>query len=471
MRIRGIDPAQRAQRFERWDARCSLRWPLGRVDEARVRSREAPGLEIEDGSESARRIPRPHRPARHVEVNLDLLDGRRTWGSAARVRRREMDAMMGLKRITIAQYERGLLFRNRSFEAVMEPGVHWIFDPLKWTEIKVYDVAVAEFEHPRIDVLIAEARALLERHLMIVDLSDREVGLVYKNDRLVSVLPPGKRQLYWRGPIAVRVDVKDISRNFALDADTARILSRAGASVANTAIGSVEVPDTSVGLLIADGELREVLKPGLTAFWKFQRNVKVELVDLRLQTMEVAGQEILTRDKVSLRVNLTALWQVLDAVQARTRLVNFVEYVYKELQFALREAVGARTLDELLGDKGAFDREISAIVAGKLEGNGVVVRSVGVKDVILPGEMKVILNQVVEAEKIAQANLIRRREETAATRSLLNTARLMDDNPTLLRLKELETLEKVTEKIDKLTVFGGLEGVLKDVVRIQVPGA
>jgi regulator of protease activity HflC (stomatin/prohibitin superfamily) len=202
----------------------------------------------------------------------------------------------------------------------------------------------------------------------------------------------------------------------------------------------------------------------LTSFRKFQRNVKVELVDLRLQTMEVADQEILTRDKVSLRVNLTALWQVLDPVQARTRLVNFVEYVYKELQFALREAVGARTLDELLGDKGAIDRDISAIVAGKLEGNGVVVRSVGVKDVILPGEMKVILNQVVEAEKIAQANLIRRREETAATRSLLNTARLMDDNPTLLRLTELETLGKVT-------VFGGLEGVLKDVVRIQVPGA
>ena len=96
-------------------------------------------------------------------------------------------------------------------------------------------------------------------------------------------------------------------------------------------------------------------------------------------------------------------------------------------------------------------------------------KSVGVKDVILPGEMKTILNQVVEAEKRAQANLIQRREETAATRSLLNTARLMDENPTLLRLKELETLEKVTEKIGQMTVFGGLEGVLKDVVRIQVP--
>ncbi len=191
-------------------------------------------------------------------------------------------------------------------------------------------------------------------------------------------------------------------------------------------------------------------------------------MDLRLQTMEVSGQEILTRDKVSLRVNLTALWQVTDAVKARATVSNFVDYVYKELQFALREAVGTRTLDELLGDKGALDREVGESAA-KLEAAGLAVRSVGVKDVILPGEMKTILNQVVEAEKVAQANLIRRREETAATRSLLNTARLMEENPTLLRLKELETLEKVTEKIGNLTVYDGLEGVLKNMVpRLRV---
>ena len=97
-----------------------------------------------------------------------------------------------------------------------------------------------------------------------------------------------------------------------------------------------------------------------------------------------------------------------------------------------------------------------------------VLASVGVKDVILPGDMKDILNQVVQAEKAAQANIIKRREETAATRALLNTARLMGENPILLRLKELEALEKVTEKVDKLTVFGGLEGVLQDVVKINV---
>ena len=381
--------------------------------------------------------------------------------------------MLGIRRITIAQHERGLLFRHRSFKAVLEPGVHWSFDPLKRTEVQVCDLTVPEFEHPRVDFLVKEARETIAKHFTIVELSDREVGLVYKNDKVAGVLQPGKRQLYWRGPIEVRVEGQDITQEYELSKALAKLLVRAKhplATQVSDAVSATEVPDTAIGLLIVDGELSKVLEPGLHAFWKYQRALKVELVDRRVQAMEVAGQEILTRDKVSLRLNLTALWQVLDAVKARTALTNFVEFVYKELQFALREAVGTRTLDELLGDKGALDREIAGVVRSKVEEHGLAVRSVGVKDVILPGEMKTILNQVVEAEKVAQANLIKRREETAATRSLLNTARLMDENRTLLRLKELETLEKVTEKIDKLTVFGGLEGVLKDVVRIQAPG-
>jgi len=155
-------------------------------------------------------------------------------------------------------------------------------------------------------------------------------------------------------------------------------------------------------------------------------------------------------------------------VTARSKLVNITDYVYRELQFALRQVVGVRTLDALLGNKDEMDGVIFELIHKKITEFGIEVRSVGVKDVILPGEMKDILNQVVAAEKVAQANVIKRREETAATRSLLNTARLMDDNPTLMRLKELEVLEKVTEKVDKLTVFGGLEGVLKDTVRIKV---
>jgi regulator of protease activity HflC (stomatin/prohibitin superfamily) len=370
--------------------------------------------------------------------------------------------MLTLKRVKVALHERALVYRERNFERVLMPGKYWLWG--RGLEVQVYDVTQPELALPRADVLLAEARDKLEPHLQIVELGDREVGLVYKNDRLSGVLAPGARAIYWRGPVKLRVEVRDIANEYALEASMARIL--AGVRGVADAVSTVEVPDTGVGLLIVDGELRQVLKPGLTAYWKYQRNLRVELVDMRVQAMEVSGQEILTRDKVSLRVNLTAMWQVTDAAKARASVSNFVDYVYKELQFALREAVGTRTLDGLLTDKNALDREVAAS-AVKLEARGLAVRSVGVKDVILPGEMKTILNQVVEAEKVAQANLIRRREETAATRSLLNTARLMEANPTLLRLKELETLEKVTEKVDKITVYDGLDGVLKNLVRIS----
>jgi len=374
---------------------------------------------------------------------------------------KENDMLM-LKRVKVALYERALVYRDRNLERVLAPGKYWLVG--RGLDVQVYDVSKAEIDLPRADVLVAEARGTLEPYVQIVELGDRQVGLVYKNERLTGVLAPGSRQLYWRGPVNVRVEVRDISTEYALDAPTARVLLRAlGTAALTSNVGVAEVPDTAVGLLIVDGEMREVLKPGVTAYWKYQRNVRVELVETRLQAMEVAGQEILTRDKVSLRLNLTALWQVTDAVKARSVVSNASEYVYKELQLALREAVGSRTLDELLTDKGAIDREVAASAA-RLEASGLAVRSVGVKDVILPGEMKTILNQVVEAEKVAQANLIRRREETAATRSLLNTARLMEENPTLLRLKELETLEKVTEKVGSLTVYNGLEGVLKNMV-------
>jgi regulator of protease activity HflC (stomatin/prohibitin superfamily) len=312
----------------------------------------------------------------------------------------------------------------------------------------------------------------MDKYFDIVELTESEAGLVYKNGKLASVLAPGKRQLYWKGPIEVKVEKFDISQGLDVPSHVAKLLARAKqplSSQASEAVSAVEVPDTSVALLIVDGKFTKLLESGLHVFWKFQRTIKIEQVDRRVQTTEVSGQDILTRDKVSLRVNLTALWQVEDVVKARAALQNFMEFVYKELQFALRESIGSRTLDELLGAKGELDREIQDSARSKIEQHGIRLVSVGVKDVILPGEMKEILNRVVEAEKVAQANLIKRREETAATRSLLNTARLMDENPTLLRLKELETLEKVTEKVDKLTVFGGLDGVLKDVVRIQVP--
>jgi regulator of protease activity HflC (stomatin/prohibitin superfamily) len=209
------------------------------------------------------------------------------------------------------------------------------------------------------------------------------------------------------------------------------------------------------------------LEPGAYAFWNFQKNVAAEVIELRVQSLEVSGQELLTRDKVSLRVNLAASLRVTDPVAARTKVAKYGDYLYRELQYGLRKAVSGKTLDELLGDKASLDADIFAYVRGRVSELGLEVLGVGVKDVILPGEMKDILNSVVQAEKAAQANVIRRREEANATRSLLNTARLIEESPTLMRLKELEALEKVTEKIDKLTVFGGLDGVLNQLVSLK----
>lgn len=380
--------------------------------------------------------------------------------------------MFGIKRYVIAKQERGLYLKDRSIENILEPGVYWIFDLLGRVKVDVYDITEPAFTHYFEDVLIKDQTALCEKYFQLVELGEFEVGLVYKNGKLASVLAPATRQLYWKGPVDVRVEVQDIATDFEVPRALVRLVAYARtrelADAARTAVYPVEVADKAVGMLFVDGELVRTLEPGLYAFWKYNRTIKVEQVDTRLQAMEVSGQEILTRDKVSLRTNLVAQYQITDPVTAVKALVDITGTLYRELQFALRAAIGTRTLDTLLGDKGELDREVYETVRDKVAEYGVVMKSVGVKDVILPGDMKDILNQVVQAEKAAQANIIKRREETAATRALLNTARLMDENPVLLRLKELEALEKVTEKVDKLTVFGGLDGVLQDMVKINV---
>ena len=152
--------------------------------------------------------------------------------------------------------------------------------------------------------------------------------------------------------------------------------------------------------------------------------------------------------------------KVVDATVYTTMVKKGEDHIYRVLQLALSEAVGTRTLDELLENKQAISATIFEQASEKLRDIGVALKDVGVKDIILPGDMKHILNQVVQAQKAAEANGIRRREETSATRSLHNTAKLMENNPVLLRLKELESLEKIAERIEKTQVVGGLDQVL-----------
>jgi regulator of protease activity HflC (stomatin/prohibitin superfamily) len=315
--------------------------------------------------------------------------------------------------------------------------------------------------------------ALLEPYLLEVRLGTDEVGLVYRDEVLFDVLGPNGRALYWKVLAPVRVETLPLGNGIELPASVKRALAQAPAgsrlaAVAKRDLTAGVVPERHQGLVFVDGEFVRVIGAGTHLFYTPDRHVAVELVDLRMQLMELAGQEVLTRDKVTVRINLSAGYQVEDPVRARTGLAKFADFLYRELQLALRRAVGTRTLDTLLEEKGAVERSVLEAVRPSVAGFGMTLASVGVKDLILPGDMRELLNRVVEAEKVAQANVIKRREETAATRSLANTAKLMDAQPTLMRLKELEALEKVAEKVDRLTVFGGLDGVLKDTVQIGV---
>ncbi len=379
--------------------------------------------------------------------------------------------MFGLKRITIKKNERGLLLRNGDFERVLQPGQHWISTWGAMVRVETFAMEQTAFTHGLADYFMAKEPELVAQEFVHAALTDAQVGLRYENGLLVEILAPATRKLYWKGLNDVRVDVVDIATSEKLPAgllaklNQTQLRQRPVAGLAGVLL--VQVPDFSVGVLAVDGKLQELLGAGAYGFWRYNRQVQVECVDLRSQALEISGQDILTKDKVGLRLNLSATWRYDDVQKAFAHTAKPAEQVYRELQFGLRAAVGTRTLDELLEDKATIDVLVKDFAAQKVMAAGITLEGVGVKDIILPGEMKTILAQVVEAEKSAQANVIRRREETAATRSLLNTAKLMEDNPIALRMKELETLERVAERIDKISVFGGLDSVLNGLVKLR----
>lgn len=378
---------------------------------------------------------------------------------------------MKLKRVTVKKNERGLLLRNGDFVRVLQPGTHWLFDGLDALRVELFAIEQPAFVHGLTEYLMAREPEVVAAEFVRVELGENQVGLRTENGVLVEILPPATRRLYWKGLADVRVESIDIAPSAEVPAAVAarlvqtQLRPRAVAGLAG--VLSVQVPAHGAGILSVDGKVLRLLEPGVHAFWKFNRNVAVELVDLRLQALEVTGQEILTRDKVALRLNLSATWRYADVLKAFETLAKPVDHLYRELQFGLRAAVGTRSLDELLENKTVIDEVVTAQVRERLAGYGLQLDGVGVKDIVLPGEMKTILAQVVEAGKSAEANVIRRREETAATRALLNTAKVMEDNPVALRLKELETLERVAERIDKISVFGGLDQVLNGLVKLR----
>ncbi|EJE6825193.1 slipin family protein [Escherichia coli] len=373
-----------------------------------------------------------------------------------------------IKKISVRKDQLALLSRNGDYYKVLHAGEHllpWLNTP----EVLLITLDGSEVPDVLADYLRRFQPDWVEKYCLVADLSEIEAGALYMDGILLEILPPSTRRLYWR----VEDDLTLVRMNTQQVPVQTEVMNavlqprRKGVVKGRDAILTVQVPAWHVGVLKIDGETQALLPPGLTAYWKINHLVEAEVVDTRLQVLEVSGQEILTKDKVNLRINLAANWRYSDVLLAFSQLTKPIDHLYRELQFALREAVGTRTLDELLEDKQVIDDVVSEQVKSRMLPFGMEIASLGVKDIVLPGDMKNILAQLVEAEKSAQANVIRRREETAATRSLLNTAKVMENDPVALRLKELETLERVAERIDNISVFGGLDQVLHGLVNIK----
>jgi hypothetical protein len=294
-----------------------------------------------------------------------------------------------------------------------------------------------------------------------------EVAIVTIDGRPLHLMGPWQTRVFWKVATKVAVERIDVASDPRVDPRHLAMVARER----NLLVTEHVVENHEAGLLYVEGRLTERLAPGRHAFWTVGRRIEVKRFDLRPQAVEITAQEMLTKDRIALRVTLTAFRRIVDPERAVGTVPDVDAWLYRLVQFAVREAVASRTLDEVLSAKNVLDAELRAYVRERLAETGIEVTELGVKDVILPGEIRELVNKVVEAERIAKANLIRRQQETAATRSLLNTARLMEENPLLLRLKELESLERLVEKVGRIDLHAGegagLDALLTKLVRLK----
>lgn len=356
----------------------------------------------------------------------------------------------------IHENERALAFRNGKLESVLGPGRHRNrFGRIYWVVPLDAEIDPAQAAAEKNAVQLHTSVALLLKHpdfasrVEVIELKDSEVAAHFVNGRFEKFLSAGVHA-FWKDAGEHSFKVFDRSNPEEVTDMPPQLWSRLQLSLYQ----KVEVSQHQKARLFRDGKLVKVLEPGVYYFWQFGSQVRAEPVDMRLRQLTIIGQELLTQDKVSLRVSFVVNFRVTDPVKSMTEVSDYAEQLHVAGQLALREFVARKKMDELLDSR----EELSAFVVERLKEQAkqlyVEVFDAGVKDITLPGNIRDIMNTVLIAEKRAQANVIARREEVASTRSLLNTAKLMDENKTLYKLKELETLERIVEKVGSITVGG-----------------
>ena len=358
----------------------------------------------------------------------------------------------------INETQRGLLFKNGKFVKLLKAGK---YRSSKFRTVEVLDIGLPiTSENCKLETLLLNEN--FKRSTTVVEVPDMHFALHFKDGQFSSIMRRGKHA-FFNDLNCHKFKLVDISSPEV----SADIPEHYFSRIPITFYTKVEVAEGKKARLFVNQRFVRILDAGTYRFWKNGESIDVDFVDTRLTQMNIAGQEILTADKVSLRINFVLTYKITDYVKILTEIDNFSEQLHVAAQLSLREYIGRYKLDEILENK----EGISKYVLEKLKEKGknffIEIFGAGVRDIILPGEIREIMNTVLIAEKKAQANVITRREEVASTRSLLNTARLMDENKTLYKLKELEFVERICENVGNININGNtdilsqLSGLLK----------
>lgn len=351
--------------------------------------------------------------------------------------------------ILIKEGYKGFLFKKGKFIKMLDVGKYSLFGnkeiisvPINDAKISIYDVN---------DLSIFNVDSNFKSQTVEVISKSGEITLHFVNGIFESILNPGK-YYFWninREHSFIKLDLNnpEFNDDFPTYLFTKPFMT--------PYVYKVEVGAKQKGLLYFDHKFERLLEPGTYYFLKGKVIVQCELIETSIQTMDIVGQEILTSDKVSVRINCICNYKVVDYIKAKTEVDDYRTQLYNAGQLALRDYIGEKTLDEILGSKKDMSSYLLSVLKEKGKALHLEISNAACKDLILPGEVRDIMNTVLVAEKRAQANVITRREEVASTRSLLNTAKLMDENATLYKLKELEYIERICEKVGNINLNGG----------------
>ena len=351
-----------------------------------------------------------------------------------------------MRKIIVNENQRGFLFKNGKYVKMLTPGKYTLTSSME-AEIVNMDSSIT-LRKCSLDTILSDKQ--VAECVDTIEVSDRQIALHYVNGVFNSVLKSGKYAYFkvFDKHEFTLVDIEDPLMNGVVPE---HIFSR----ISNIYFMRVEIKEYEKGRLFYNNKFIKLLDSGTYYFWKNGTKIDVGVVDTRLTQLNIAGQEILTQDKVAVRVNFVLNYRVTDCVRILTEIDDFTEQLHVAAQLALREFVSNHKLDEILEMRDELSTYVFEYLKSREKDLFVEITQAGVKDIILPGEVRAIMNTVLIAEKRAQASVITRREEVASTRSLLNTARLMDENRTLYRLKELEYIERICENVGNINLGSG----------------